>query len=130
SWHPIAPSVDIWPDHIVGGIDIIAVQTRAMHFLFPDHAEMSNRRAMALAPARNSRSRDQNAAPIKVSLLFAQIDHDRSPAAMSLRHVRLEHLGHRSAAAQRNQQAYQAERSGNSNRPHAAQTRYSKEIRR
>ena len=51
----VLPAIDVSFHDAAGIVDVTAVETRAMIDVFPDHAEMPDRSAMAFATTGNAR---------------------------------------------------------------------------
>ena len=96
----IFPDIHVWPDDPARLIHIGAVKAGSVILVFADDPERTDRRPMPFAAARDSGRCREMASVVKISLLLMQLNDDRRPAGMPLRHVGRHHLGHGAATAQ------------------------------
>src|SRR5438067_4903696 len=89
----ILAAVDVRPHHSARIIDVIAIQARAMVHILSNHLESADRRAVPFASAGDARCGGAMFSPVKINLLFAEIDHDGRAPGMSLRHMRGDQVG-------------------------------------
>src|SRR2546423_8756183 len=84
----VCPAVVVCFHYPAGIVDVIAVETRSMIDVFPNHAEMPERRAMAFASARNARGGGAIFSTVKIGLLFTEIDDDRRAPGVAFGNMR------------------------------------------
>src|SRR2546423_5093440 len=90
----VLPDIDVCFHDPAGIVKVTAVQARPMIDVFSDHAETTDRRAMAFAAAGNARSSSLMFSAVQIGLLFAEIDHDGGAPGVAFRNVRCDEIAH------------------------------------
>ena len=95
----VAPAVDVGLHDPAPVINVVAIETGAVIFIFADDLKATNRRAVSFAATGYPGRRGYVPSAVEIRFLRPQAHHDRWPARMPLRQVRGEQVGHGATAA-------------------------------
>ncbi len=111
AWATGATAVDICFHDPAAAIDEVAVETRAVRFVFPDNTEAPERGAVSFATARDVGAGHDLFATVEVGLLVAQIDHYTRAAGVTIGHVRGDKIADGAASIERQRHEADGEKS-------------------
>src|SRR5437773_7908287 len=96
----VTPAVDVGLHDFARGVNVIAIETGAMIFVFADDLKAPNRSAVSFSTAGYPGRRASVHSAVEIGFLLPQVHDDRWPAGIPLRQVRREQVGHGTAATQ------------------------------
>lgn len=79
-----APAIDIGLHDFARGINVVAIETGAMIFVFADDLKATNRSAMSFSTAGYPGRRGSVVSSVEIGFLLPQAHHDRWPAPVCL----------------------------------------------
>src|SRR5436309_579622 len=87
----VTPAVDVGLHDFARGVNVVAIETGAMIFVFTDDLKATNRSAVSFSTAGYPGRRGSVLFPIEIGFLLPQAHDDRWPSGMRLRQVRRDH---------------------------------------
>jgi hypothetical protein len=95
----VTPAIDVGFHDPARVINVIAIETGAMIFVFTEDPKATDRSAVSFPTTRYTGRRDSVLPAVELGFLRPQGDDDRRPAGMPVRQIRRDHLSHGAAAA-------------------------------